>query len=414
MTKYLEDKRASLVLMLVCFATYTIVGFTRNAYAAAIAGIIEEGYFTKLDAGTIAASFNITYCISQIIGSYFVDKISPFKIILLGVIITIIANIVMSINSSYWSIFISRAVCGIAQFGIWPSLLRIVAEYTNESYRRRWMYIMPLGITSGSIISYLAAALVSNWRGMFVLSYVLLGACMIAFVIVVIYSNKMAVEKAPAEKKVSKQSAKGAETNSTNLFKLMAASGTLFLIIPTIAKSLIASGISSWMPTMIMESYNVSSGISSTLTAISTCANLAAVFWVAILYPRVLKTQPTAVGMFFLFSVPLLLVLCFIGKIPLILVVVLITIVNTFKNAIHQFFTVEIPSVYTKYNKAGMVAGILNAFATFSGIIASVFYGYMAENFGWNVTVASWLAFAIVGMLLSFAATPLWKKFWKN
>ena len=273
---------------------------------------------------------------------------------------------------------------------------------------------MPLGITSGSIISYLAAALVSNWRGMFVLSYVLLGACMIAFVIVVIYSNKMAVEKAPAEKKVSKQSAKGAETNSTNLFKLMAASGTLFLIIPTIAKSLIASGISSWMPTMIMESYNVSSGISSTLTAISTCANLAAVFWVAILYPRVLKTQPTAVGMFFLFSVPLLLVLCFIGKIPLILVVVLITIVNTFKNAIHQFFTVEIPSVYTKYNKAGMVAGILNAFATFSGIIASVFYGYMAENFGWNVTVASWLAFAIVGMLLSFAATPLWKKFWKN
>ena len=107
MTKYLEDKRASLVLMLVCFATYTIVGFTRNAYAAAIAGIIEEGYFTKLDAGTIAASFNITYCISQIIGSYFVDKISPFKIILLGVIITIIANFVMSTISSYLSIFIS-------------------------------------------------------------------------------------------------------------------------------------------------------------------------------------------------------------------------------------------------------------------------------------------------------------------
>ena len=47
MTKYLEDKRASLILVVVCFITYIIIGLTRNAYSAAIVGIISEGYFTK-------------------------------------------------------------------------------------------------------------------------------------------------------------------------------------------------------------------------------------------------------------------------------------------------------------------------------------------------------------------------------
>ena len=132
MTKYLEDKRASLILVIVCFITYAIIGLTRNAYSASIAGIVSEGYFTKSQAGVIATSFNITYCLSQIVGSYFVDKVSPFKIILLGTIVTILANIAMSINPTYWVIFIARGVCGIAQFGIWPALLRILSEYVNK------------------------------------------------------------------------------------------------------------------------------------------------------------------------------------------------------------------------------------------------------------------------------------------
>ena len=110
MTKYLEDKRASLILVIVCFITYAIIGLTRNAYSAAIAGIVSEGYFSKSQAGVIATSFNITYCLSQIVGSYFVDKVSPFKIILLGTIVTIFANVAMSINPTYWVIFIARGV----------------------------------------------------------------------------------------------------------------------------------------------------------------------------------------------------------------------------------------------------------------------------------------------------------------
>ncbi len=412
MNKHLEDKKMSLILLIISFATYTIIGFTRNAYAAAIAGIVEEGYFTKVDSGIIMSSFNITYCLSQIIGSYFVDKISPFKIISAGVIVTIFANIAMSISPTFWVIFIARGLCGIAQFGIWPSLLKIVAEYVNDSYRRKWMYIMPLGITCGNIVSYLIAALVNNWRDLFALSYILLAISIIAFIVIVFFSNKKAVDKLPVVTNETKKTTTQNSSDNIGLFKLMISSGAILLIIPTVAKSLINAGINSWMPTMIMESYNVSSGFSSTLTALSTCANLAAVLWVVLLYPKIFKLPTTMVGILFLFSLPLLIILSFIGHIPLILVVILITLINTFKNSIHQFSAVEIPAAYTKYNKAGMVAGIINAFATFSGVIANILYGYTAENFGWNVTVISWGVLALIGLIFSFITTPIWKKFW--
>ena len=414
MTKYLEDKRASLILVIVCFVTYTIIGLTRNAYSAAIVGIIKEGYFTKSQAGVIATSFNITYCLSQIVGSYFVDKISPFKIILLGTIVTIFANIIMSLNPTYWTIFIARGVCGIAQFGIWPAILRILSEYVNEDHRHTWRYILPLGITTGCVVSYLGAALVPNWRGLFTLSYVSMAIATVAFIITAKYTQKKAVVRVIEKDVKPKETSTEPTGENVNIFKLLFHSGAFFFIIPIFVRSLVNGGMGSWMPTMLMECYGVSPAISSVMTTISTIANFAAVFWVVLLYPRVFKLQSTAMGVLFLMTVPFLLASSFIGSIPMILVVIFMTVTNTFKNSLHQFNTVEIPGAFTKYNKAGMVAGLINSIATAAGILSGWIWGFMAENYSWNIIVASWTAMTFIGAICCFLATPLWKKFVKN
>lgn len=409
MTKYLEDKRASLILIVICFITYTIIGLTRNAYGAAIVGIIKEGYFTKSDAGIIATSFNITYCLSQIVGSYFVDKVSPFKIILLGAVVTIFANIAMSINPTYWTIFIARGVCGVAQFGIWPALLRILSEYVNKDHRHAWRYVLPLGITVGSVLSYLSAAVIPDWRGLFTLSYILMAVATVVFFITAQYAEKKAITVEKEIKTVEKTEAKN--TESISVWKLLVTSGALFFVIPIFMRGLISGGIGSWMPTMIMESYNVSPAISSVMTTISTCANLASVVWVIILYPRVFKLQSTATGAMFLLMVPFLGITIFIGQIPMLLTVILITITNTFNGSLHQFNTVEIPGAYSKFNKAGMIAGLINAVVTSAGIVSGWLWGMMAETYSWNVIVTMWTAMALVSALCCFGATPLWKKF---
>lgn len=410
-TKYLEDKRASLILVIVCFVTYIVIGLTRNAYSAAIVGIISEGYFTKSQAGIISTSFSITYCLSQIVGSYFVDKISPFKIILLGTIVTIFSNIAMAISPTYWVIFIARGVCGIAQFGIWPAILRILSEYVNEQHRHTWRYILPLGINAGTVISYIGAALITNWRGLFTLAYISMAIATVIFIITYKYADKKAVVKVIEPKTPQKAVDKKPEKDEIGVFKLLATSGVLFFIIPVFVRSLINGGLGSWMPTMLMECYGVSPAISSAMTTISAISNFVAVFWVVLLYPKVFKLQSTAMGMLFLFTIPFLLGSAFIGRIPIMLVIIFLSVTNTFKNAIHQFNTVEVPGAFTKYNKAGMVAGLINSVATGAGILSGWLWGFMADNYNWSIIIIVWAAMALLAAICCFASTPLWKRF---
>lgn len=410
MNKYLENKRVSLALIIVCFMTYTVIGLTRNAYSAAIAGIINEGYFSKSDAGIIATSFNITYCVSQIVGSYFVDKISPFKTILLGSVVTVFANVAMSLNPTYWVIFIARAVCGAAQFGTWPALLRILSEIVNKDHRTLWAYILPLGISLGSVLSYIGAAVIPAWRGLFTLSYVAMAIMTVVFAIMAVYAQKVAVSK-QNEPKTCEKIELTHHNQQISTFELFVSSGAVLLIIPVLAGSLISGGISSWMPTMIMESYNVSPAISSVMTTISTCANFVAVFWVALIYPRFIRLQTAASGTLYVLMLPFLIFSALIGKISMAFIVIFIAMVNSFRGAIHQFNTVEIPRAYTKYNKAGMMAGLINSTATFAGLISSWLWGVMAEKYSWDVIISLWAIMAFMGALCCFAATPLWKKF---
>lgn len=412
MNKTLTDRKSSLILVLVCFATYTILSITRYAYTSAIAGIINDGIFSKAAAGTINSSFYVTYGLSQLLGSFYVDKISPFKTISIALIGTVLANIAMSLSSSFAVIFIARSFCGIAQFGVWPALLKVVSEYISPDYRRKSMYFLPIGLQVGVILSLLLAAVVlkhGNWQDLFTISYAALGICAVVFFITVAIVDKKAVYT--EAKKEAKTEQKTEEKSNISTGKLILSSGAIFVFIVALARSLVSAGLESWVPTMLMESYNLSPSFSSVLTTITTIANTLGVFVVMALYPRIFKTEYFATGMFFLMLLPMVITMVFIGKIGLIIIIISIVFANLLRNSIQQFMAVEIPAGYKKYNKAGMMAGLINVFGCVGGAVAGTIYGYMADNFGWSATILSWAVLVFIGMLASFVAIPVWKKF---
>ncbi len=411
MNRTLKDANASILLVIICFVAYTLIGFSRSAYTAAIAGIISDGIFSKTAAGTISSSFYITYSLSQIIGSFYVDKISPFKVIAFGLIGTIIANVFMAQFPTFTVIIIARSLTGIVQFGIWPALLKVLTEYICPKHRRKAMYLMPLGISTGNVLSYLIASIVlklGSWQDLFTFTYVSLAVITFMYFITVAYSEKRTTAIVPKEKETVTESK---ESNSLSTFKIILSSGAIFVFIVAFFRSMVAQGLGNWMPTMIMESYNASPSISSVLTAIATCSNFVAVVWVMLLYPKVIKNEVLFVGIFMLLCLPLLVIMIFIGKIPLIVTVILIVFINMFKQAIHQFFTVEIPKGFTKYNKSGMIAGLINVGACLGSMLAGTIYGFTADKFGWNATVGLWAVFVLISVIAAFIAVPIWKKF---
>ena len=416
MNKTLQDRRVSLFLVVVCFAAYTLIGFSRSAYTAALAGIIDDGVFTKTAAGTINSSFYITYSLAQIFGSFYVDRFSPFKIISLGILGTILANVVMWLYPSFWVILLARSFSGLVQFGVWPAFLKIITEYIQPEHRGKSKFILPQGISTGSILSFLVAAIVlrvGTWKDLFTVTFVALGIVLVFFWVAVTMAQRRAVPVA-AQKESKLPAASEQNRKKGENWKLIASSGALLFFISSFMSSIFGNGTGSWMPTLIMESYDLSPSFSSVLSTLATCSNLVGIFWVMVLYPKRVKNEAAAVGVYFLMILPLVVTMIFVGRIPLILTVALIVFSNMFRSAIHHFYTVEIPAKYQKYNKAGMMAGLINVAACLGSMTAGTVYGYTADNFGWSKTIMLWAIFVFIGMMASFCAAPVWKKFAKR
>ena len=125
--KYLVDKKLSLVLFAVVFLTYSLVYMTKNCYSAAMAAIVAEGIMTKSQTGLISAAFYIVYAPFQIVGGFAADKYPPHRLILIGTMSAGIANLLIYFfTQSYVAMLIIWSLNALAQFGIWPSIFKIV------------------------------------------------------------------------------------------------------------------------------------------------------------------------------------------------------------------------------------------------------------------------------------------------
>ena len=77
-TKFLEDKRLSIVLFAFIFVMYAFVYMTKTCFSAAMASIVSEGVMTKSQTGLISAMFYLVYAPFQIFGGKLADKASMF------------------------------------------------------------------------------------------------------------------------------------------------------------------------------------------------------------------------------------------------------------------------------------------------------------------------------------------------
>ncbi len=407
----LEDEKISLLAFMACFIAYTIISMTKNTYSTAIAAIVSEGLFSKANAGLINASFYLFYGVTQFLGGYLADRISPFKIILIGLLGGILTNGLMAVSNSFFAMLIIWSINGIFQFGVWPAVVKVVSSVLLYEHRRNAMLYTAFCYPTGTIISYLLAMGILkhwSWPMLFWASVIALIPVVffVVFVMKRVQANLIHEEATKPSEKIVKQ-----ERQIIPFTKIFFASGLFLFCIPALIRCMLDIGLKTWVPTMIMESYGISPSTSSMLTTLLLVLNLTGVFFSTWLYPKRCKSLPLAIGLFFATSLPLLGLLLFNGKILVIFVVLLLAVMTTLMTAASQLLNVNLPSTFKYYNKVGMVAGISNAFGCFGCMLANYLYGFTAEAYGWLVTILIWVGLALVAFVFCLAAMPLWKRF---
>ncbi len=410
---HLENEKISWLAFAACAITYIIVSMTKNTYSTAIASIVQEGLFSKESSGAINASFYLFYGCTQLFGGYLSDRFSPFKILLIGLLGTLACNIAMALSTSYTVMLVVWSINGIAQFGTWPAVVKIIASVVMPIHRQKSMFYISFAYAAGACLSYLIAMVVlkvASWQSLFWTSVVALAlvSLFLIYAMKKISANMVPDEEKPEITPTELPSPK----KNIPLFPLLLSSGLVLLFVPALSRCVMDIGLKGWVPTMMMESYeNISPSFASLLTSILFIVNLAGGVLVKFLHPARCKNPVTALAIFHLVALPFLGLICLTGNLPLFLIVLSLSLVTTFMTSISQLLNVIIPAAFAKQGKTGTIAGILNAFGAFGCMVGSYVYGFIAERFGWTATGIFSFILNLVTIMVVLIAIQIWKRF---
>ena len=412
MKRYLQDKKKSIVLFLALFIMYSLIYMTKNCYSAAMASIVDAGIMTKTETGMIAAIFYLVYAPFQIVGGIAADKFSPAKLLLIGTAGAGVCNLlVYFFSDNYIAMLIIWSLNAVIQFGIWPSVFKIIVSQLAPEHRTRGVYFIHFAQTVGLTVSYLCGAVINDWRNNFLLSAIVLFLLVVVFTAIYVpISHNMVIDEsasASAEKKTKKSLA------TSKLMLLVMSSGIPLLLIAYIVQGIMNIGLKALVPVMLLESYeSVTPEMANILNAVLIVLSPLGMLLGAIpVFKRF--SYPTVISILFAVCVPLALVLTFVGDANMFIIMAALFIIICAMGAMSAYFS-YCSKTFEKYGISATLSGTFNCMSSLALFFANYVFMGIAEQHGWGVTTKIWLVIAIIALALAIVSIFLWKRFMKK
>ena len=411
--KSLRDDKKSVILFILIFVVYALIYLTKNCFSAAMAPIVAEGIMTKSETGLIAAMFYLIYAPFQIVGGFAADRYSPYKLLLWGTLGAGICNLlVYFFSENYIAMLIIWSLNAVIQFGIWPAVFKIITSQLKEVHRVKGVFYISFTATAGLVLSYICAAIITDWKLNFLLSAIILFACVAALMVVYPRIERSMVPDVIPEE-VSDQQKKEKSEKQKGVISLVIKSGALILLVVYAIQGLLNLGLKALAPVMLMENYeSVSPAIANILNIILVLSSSAGLFFSRIPFFKKFS-EVSSIAIMFAVSVPMLVVITFIGDISIAIIVAVLALLLISVSSMTIFFS-YITKVFEKFGLGGTLAGLFNCMSAVGLVLANYVFAKLAEEFGWGFTTKSWLIIAIVSFALTALTIPIWRNFKKK
>ena len=399
---------ASYVLFFACWTVYAVACFGRNAFSSANAAIAKEGLFSKDSLGLIGAGFYLFYSAGQLVGGRLVDKTSPEKLVSIGLIAGIVSSLIIANTENFYVILVSWCLNGLLQFAIFPASISVISTRIHKDFRRKALTYFAFTTPIGVLFSYLVSSILlknNRWTSIFTSIAVVTVACLALWYLL---TKKYSTANFEHEQKSVEK------VKESVPWKKLVAIGLIPMSIGAFIKSTLDLGVKAWIPTILMETYDLSASFSIFLTIFMVILNISGVFIADYFLKKFKGNEIKVASLLFLLSMPFIAGLLFMKYISLYSSVFFMSIFTTLMGANAQILLMYIPVRFTKYGCVGTVTGILNACASFGTFLSTYVFGLTAEYFGWTVTISIWIVLTFVGFLIFALTSHKWKNFIKT
>lgn len=396
-----DRKKINSTIFLMMF-TYMVSYLTRINFGTVISEIVASESLTKSALSPAVTGAFITYGVGQLVSGFFCDRIRPKKLITYGLLLTISMNILIPFCPNTILMTIVWCINGFAQAFMWPPLVKLMTElfdaenYLKASVRANW------GGSIGTILLYLVSPLIisfASWKGVFFFSAT---SGIIMLVIWQIFCPDIEV----SHKITSDETKTDISVQKLNYFSPM----MICIIIAIIIQGALRDGITTWTPSYISETYNLSSSISILTGVLLPIFSIISFQITTALHKKVFKNPLVCAGVLYVSGFIASALLMIFNDNNAVLSAFLLALLNGSMHGVNLLLICILPRYFKKFGNVGFISGFLNACTYIGSAISTYGIAVISDNFGWNTTLIIWACAAFVGIALCVAAFKPWAK----
>ena len=394
----IEDRKKVKLFVLLFSVTYMISYITRINYGAIISEIQSQtGISKSLLSMSLTGSF-ITYGVGQIISGIFGDRISPKKLVSWGLAVSVCMNFLMPLCKGPYQMLAVWSVNGFAQSFMWPPIVKIMTEVLSEADYKNAIAKVSWGSSIGTIFVYLGSPLlisVLHWRSVFVSSAIL------GLIMIFVWNRYSCDIKTQPRQRV----------NTTKKGPVLLKPILLGVLFAIIMQGMLRDGVTTWMPSYIAETYNLSNEI-SILTGVILPVFSIVCFQIATkLYTKKFNNPVLCAGLLFGVGALSALVLHFSAGQNTAVSVFMFAVLTGCMHGVNLMLVAMVPPYFQSTGKVSTVSGILNASTYIGSAVSTYGIAVLSENFGWNFTIVIWLMIAICGTCVCLICSRHWDNY---
>ncbi len=393
------------LLGILCPIIYFGSYITRKNYAIVIAEIIVAEGIGETDAALADTLALISYGFGQIISGVLGDRFKPKTIITCGLTATTVINLCMALVGDPYIRAVLWCINGFAQSMLWPPLVRIMAASMKEdAYNKTCVNVSVAGI-GGTVFVYLTASLIwipyLSWKYVFFFSAFLCGIIDILW----IFLARKTPQPGPTVRKK--------ETTATTKLskKALLVSGIPLIAIAIIMQGALRDGVSTWVPSFMMDTFGVDSHNAILKSVLLPIAGMLFLKISQFVQRKFVSDEILAAAVIFIGGFVFSIALFFCYDKNEIISLILAAIITGCMHGVNLFLVCVVPAKFEKYGIVSTMSGLINSLTYVGSALATEGFALTKQYAGWTVTIGSWLAIAVVGILCCILAYRPWKRF---
>lgn len=395
----LTDRKKINSTILLFTLTYMVSYMTRINFGAVITAIVEQTGMTKTMLSAAVTGSAITYGLGQILCGYIGDKISPKRLVFIGLLITVSMNLLIPLCDNHVQMTAVWCVNGLAQACMWPPLVKLMVTLFSQTDYGRASTMVSWGSSFGTIIIYLLSPviiMVSGWKTLFFIT----AGC--GAVMAMVWLR--CCQEPEFERPVAAKGAMADKKNARFFTPLLAA-----IMFAIMLQGALRDGVTTWMPSFISETFRLSSEISILSGVCLPIFSILSLRLALALYEKLPGNPVRCAAIIFGLGAVAALVLSMVADTSSIGSIACMALLTGAMHGVNLMLICMVPPFFQRHGNISTVSGVLNSCTYVGSAISTYGIALLSESAGWQTTAFVWFIIAALGAAVCTVCSRVWK-----